>query len=69
MNSKMHDDLDTFVSSNRFVSKRMRTLSGAIETNGKVMGDDELERLMNSVNSEILNALKKDTASVLNFTE
>ena len=65
MNAKITDDLDAFVASNRFVSKRMRTLSGAIETHGKVWGDLQLELLMNAVNSEILKQLKKETFTSL----
>lgn len=61
INSKMNDELDAFVASNQYVSKRMRTLSGAIETHGKVMGDFQLGMMMNQMNSEILNQLKKET--------
>ena len=63
VNAKINDDLDSFVASNQFVSKRMRTLSGAIATHGKVMGDLHLGLLMNRVNSEILNELKKQVIS------
>mmetsp|Transcript_34767 Transcript_34767/g.84280 ORF Transcript_34767/g.84280 Transcript_34767/m.84280 type:complete len:195 (-) Transcript_34767:17-601(-) len=65
INAKINDDLDAFVASNQFVSKRMRTMSGAIETHGKVMGDVQLEIMMNRMNSEILNELKKASTMIL----
>ncbi|CAJ1943657.1 unnamed protein product [Cylindrotheca closterium] len=65
INAEMNDHLDAFVESNQFVAKIMRTLSGAIKTHARVMGDVQLGMMMNRMNSEILNELKKTSTMIL----
>ena len=62
MNARMVEDLDAIIESNEFVSKRIRTLSHTIKTQGSGISDTNLSLMMTQVNSEILNQLKADNA-------
>lgn len=59
-NAKMIEDLDSLIASNSYISERMYTLSGRIESEGAQLSDMYLTLLMSEANTDILNHLKKE---------
>lgn len=57
-NAKMSDNLNVFIESNAFVSKRIKMLSDCLETDGSKISDFGMISMMTRANLDILDQLK-----------
>lgn len=64
-NAKMIEEIDSFIASNEYVSRRIRRLSNKIESEGPQVPDMYLMMMMTEANSDILKQLRDDDGKKL----